>query len=86
MNLSRKFIQIWLTITSVIGFLVGWIFLSHTVEAKTVTQVGSTTVEMPAIQAIPTLNSQGSGSNNVQTFSVNPPQQSFAPAFRTGGS
>jgi len=86
MNISRKFLRIWLTITSAIGFLVGWIFLSHTVEAKTITQVGNTTVEMPAIQSIPTLSSQSSG--NVQTFSVNPsqPQQSFVPGFRTGGS
>jgi len=86
MNISRKLIRLWLTISSVIGFVAGWIFLSHTVEAKTVTQVGNTTVEMPDIQAIPTLSS--SGLNGVQTFSVNPnpPQQSFAPSFRTGGS
>jgi hypothetical protein len=88
MNISRKILRIWLTITSAIGFLVGWIFISHTVEAKTTTQVGNTTVEMPAIQAIPTLNVQGAGGNDVQTFSVNPsqPQQSFVPGFRTGGS
>ena len=86
MSLSRKLIRIWLTISSVIGFVAGWISLSHTVEAKTVTQVGNTTLEMPAIQAIPTLSS--SGPSSVQTFSINPnlPQQSFAPSFRTGGS
>jgi hypothetical protein len=86
MSISRKFIRLWLTISSGIGFVVGWVFLSHTVEAKTVTQVGNTTVEMPAIQVIPTLSS--SGSSSMQTFSVNPnpQQQSFAPSFRTGGS
>jgi hypothetical protein len=86
MNISRKLIRIWLTISSVIGFVAGWTFLSHTVEAKTVTRVGNTTVEMSEIQAIPTLG--GSGPNSVQTFSINPnqPQQSFSPSFRTGGS
>lgn len=88
MNISRKLLRIWLTISSLIGFVAGWIFLSHTAEAKTVNQVGNTTVQMPEIQPIPTLNSQSSGGNNVQTFSVNPnpPQQSFSPEFRTGGS
>jgi len=86
MNISRRLFRLWLTISSLIGFVAGWIFLSHTVEAKTVTQIGGTTVEMPAIQAVPTLSS--SGLNNVQMFTVNPnlPQQSFALSFRTGGS
>jgi hypothetical protein len=86
MSITRKLIRIWLTISSLIGFVIGWIFLSHTVEAKAVTRVGNTVVQMPEIQAIPTLNS--SGPNNVQTFSLNPnsQQQSFAPSFRTGGS
>ena len=86
MNISRKLIRIWLTISSVIGFIAGWIFLSHTVDARTVNHVGNTSVEMPDIQAIPTLSS--SSPNNVKTFSINPnpPQQSFAPSFRTGGS
>jgi hypothetical protein len=88
MNISRNLLRIWLTITSLIGFVAGWIFLSHTVESETATQVGNTSVDMPELQAIPTLNTQSSGSNNVQTFSVNPnsQQQSFSPGFRTGGS
>ena len=88
MNISRKLLRIWLTISSVIGFVAGWIFLSHTVDTKTVNQVGNTTVDMPAIQPIPTLNAQSSSGNNLRTFTVNPnpPQQSFSPSFRTGGS
>jgi hypothetical protein len=74
MNISRKLLRTWLTIISATGFLIGWIFISHTVEAKTTTQVGSTTVNRLAIQAIPTLNGQSSGNNNVQTFSVKPVQ------------
>jgi len=88
MNISRKLLRIWLTISSVIGFIAGWIFLSHTVDTKTVTLVGNTSVNMPDIQPIPTLSTRSSGTNNVRTFTVNPnpPQQSFSPGFRTGGS
>ena len=88
MNISRKLLRIWLTISSSIGFVAGWIFLSHTVDTNSVKQVGNTNVQMPEIQAIPTLSTQGSSLNSVQTFSVNPnsAQQSFAPSFRTGGS
>jgi len=88
MNVSRKLLRIWLTISSLVGFVLGWIFLSHTVEAKTtLTQIGNTSVQMPDIQTIPTLIT-GSGQGGLQTFSINPnpPQQSFSPAFRTGGS
>jgi hypothetical protein len=86
MNISRKLLRIWLTVSSFIGFVAGWVFLSHTIERESITQVGNTTVAMPDIQAIPTLNSQSSG--NVQTFSINPnpPQQSLSPSLRTGGS
>jgi hypothetical protein len=89
MNAYRKLIRIWLTISSFIGFIAGWIFLSHTVETKTVTYVGNTAVEMPALQAIPTVGSLNTNSaiNNVQTFTVNRQAQSlFSPFMRTGGS
>ena len=88
MTVSRRLLRIWLTISSMIGFVAGWIFLSHTVRTETVTQVGNTSVNMPEIQPIPTLSTRRSGVNNGQTFTVNPnpPQQSFSPSFRTGGS
>jgi len=89
MNIYRKIIRIWLAIASFIGFIAGWVFLSHTVETKTVTYVGNTAVEMPALQAIPTVGSANPNSavNNVQTFTVNRQSQSlFSPFMRTGGS
>lgn len=88
MNISRKLLRIWLTVSSMMGFVAGWIFLSHTADTTTVQTVGNTTIQMPQIQAIPTLNAQGSSVNKVQTFSVNPNtmQQSSVPTFRTGGS
>jgi hypothetical protein len=89
MNVYRKAIRIWLAIASFIGFIAGWVFLSHTVETKTVTYVGNTAVEMPALQAIPTVQGLNTNSsvNNVQTFTLNTKSQSlFAPSMRTGGS
>ena len=92
MNTYRKFLRIWLTISSFIGFIAGWIFLSHTSTTTSVTQVGNTTVQMPAIQAIPTLgvSTDNSALNNVQSFTVNTVtsqlQNMFSPRMRTGGS
>lgn len=91
MNTSRKFLRLWLTITSFVGFIVGWFFLSHTTDVKTVT-VGNTTVTIPALQAIPTVQSVTSNSalNNVQNFTLNPNTSQapsfFSPQLRTGGS
>jgi len=89
MNIYRKLIRIWLAIASFIGFIAGWVFLSHTVETKTVTYVGNAAVEMPALQAIPTVGSANTNSavNNIQSFTVNTQSQSFfSPRLRTGGS
>ncbi len=91
MNTSKKILRWWLTITSFVGFVMGWFFLSHTADVKTVT-VGNTTVNIPALQAIPTLQSVAPNSalNNVQNFTVNQNTSSlqsfFSPRLRTGGS
>ena len=92
MNTYRKFLRIWLTVSSFIGFIAGWVFLSHTSSTTTtVTQIDNTTVELPEIQAIPTLGAtDNSALNNVQTFTVNTVtsqiQNLFSPRMRTGGS
>ena len=90
MNISRRLLRIWLTVSSFVGFIAGWIFLSHTTDTDTITQVGNTKVNMPEVQAIPTLRGmdEDSDRNDVQTFSINPnsAQPSFSPNLRTGGS
>jgi len=86
MNVSRKLLRIWLTISSLVGFVLGWIFLSRTVEAATPTRIGNTSIAMPDIQAIPTLSTEDLNANGRRTFSVNPSQPSFMPRLRTGGS
>ena len=93
MNTYRKFLRIWLTISSFIGFIAGWFFLSHTsTTTSSSVQVGNTTVQLPAIQAIPTLgvSANNSAASNVQSFTVNTVtsqlQNMFSPSMRTGGS
>ena len=94
MNTYRKFLRIWLTVSSFIGFIAGWLFLSHTsTTTSSVTQIGNTTAQLPQIQAIPTLmgaTTNTSTLNNVQTFTVNTVtsqlQNLFAPQMRTGSS
>lgn len=92
MNTYRKFLRIWLTISSFIGFIAGWVSLSHSSSPTTsVTQFGNT-AQLPAIQAIPTLGTgtDNSALNNVQSFTVNTVtsqlQNLFSPPMRTGGS
>jgi len=92
MNAYRKLLRIWITVTSFIGFVAGWVFLSRTSDTTAVTQVGNTTIEMPALQAVPTVESLNSNSalNNVQNFNVNTNPSFFqsllSPRMRTGGS
>lgn len=88
MNTYKKILRIWITISSFIGFLVGWVFISHTVDTKTVMYVGNTAVQMPAIPTLPALDgtTSNSGVGNVQSFTVTTSQQNFSPVFRTGGS
>jgi len=89
MNAYKKILRIWITITSFIGFLVGWVFLSRTTESEIVTYVGNTVVTMPEIQTIPALgdtSTSNTKSEDVQFFTVNVAPQSSSPMFRTGGS
>jgi hypothetical protein len=86
MNIPRKLLRIWLTVSSLVGFVLGWIFLSQTVEAATPTRVGNTSVNMPDIQAIPTLSTDSVNSNSLRSFAFRPVQPSFLPRLRTGGS
>ena len=75
-------LRFWITITSVLSFVGGWIMLAHAPKPATLfPQVA------PTLEALPPLFSD---SNNVQSqsfFSVQPRQRfGGSPFFRTGGS
>jgi len=89
MSLYRKFLRYWLTAASLFGFLLGWVFISHSTESEeTITTIdGQTlTIEMPSIPSVDDLTAPTSDTNDVQTFTFNQSQSSFAPQMRTGGS
>lgn len=89
MSLYRKFLRFWLTVASLIGFLLGWIFISHTIEPETslITSSGDTlTITMPGIPSVESLADPTTDTRNLQTFTLTQNQSGFTPQMRTGGS
>jgi len=89
MSLYRKLLRYWLTAASLVGFLIGWIFISHSTEPEnTITTAdGQTlTIEMPSIPSVDNLAAPATDTNGIQTFTFNQNQPGFAPQMRTGGS
>ncbi len=84
-------IRFWITITSVLSFLTGWIMLAHAPK-PTQSSFGTTNVAtpLPTLEPLNSLSTFGSDDNNFQNqplFGVQPNTRSqFRPAFRTGGS
>ncbi|HMZ08629.1 MAG TPA: hypothetical protein PK078_13515 [Anaerolineales bacterium] len=90
MNIYRQILKIWITVTSVIGFVAGWVFLSRAAELEEITTIGNTAINMPEMPSLPTLDgsvTDTSNPGNVQSFTVNTaPQTNFTQPMRTGGS
>jgi len=91
MKFLKLGIRFWITITSVLSFLTGWILLAHAPKPMP-SSSGATTVATP-LPTLEPLNSPsrfGSDDDNFQNqplFSVQPNTRSqFRPSFRTGGS
>jgi len=93
-------LHLWIALTSVISFLIGWIVLAHApkpVQAQSYSSATSsssvTVAPLPTLVPIQTLNlNGGSGFQNSQ-FNIQqaPPPQQFAPqqmmpVFQTSGS
>ncbi len=91
MKLFRFALNIWITIASVVSFLIGWAVLAHSPKP-----VQPSTSQSPAVNVtpLPTLtplqNFQFGGDNNQPNFQVQapPPVQNIMPQplFQTGGS
>jgi len=95
MKLYRKALRLWITITSLISFLIGWVFLAHIPEsalsASTSTDTMTNTLDLPAIPSVNGLANTNPNSNGVQLFSFVPSttqtqSQAASPTFRTRGS
>ncbi len=92
MKLFRFALNIWITIASVLSFLIGWVVLAH--SPKPVQNTSTSQSPVVNVTPLPTLtpmqNFQFGGNNNLQNFQVQAPSpvQNIMPQplFRTGGS
>ena len=46
MNIYRKLLRWWIALTSVVGFVGGWVYIARATEVGTVTYIGNTAVTM----------------------------------------
>ncbi len=89
MKLFRFALNIWITIVSVLSFLIGWVALAHSPKPVQHTQATlSSVAPLPTLTPLQNLPFGSNGGNNFQTFQS--PSNNFnsapAPIFRTGGS
>ena len=89
MKLLRFGIRFWITITSILSFLTGWIMLAHAPKPGASSTSSSTiTSPLPTLEPLRPLSEFESGDDDFQnpsSFNFQP-QNQFRPSFRTGGS
>jgi hypothetical protein len=91
MKLLKIGIRFWITITSVISFLTGWVMLAHAPKPnQTNSPATNLAVPLPTLEPLNPLPSFGSDDDTFQNqslFNAQPSVRSqFRPSFRTGGS
>lgn len=93
MKLLKFGLRFWITLTSVVSFIGGWIMLAHAPKpnqqnsAYTNLSIASA-APVPTLEPLPPLSdfNAGGGSDQNQTFFQQQPSFGFRPTFRTGGS
>lgn len=91
MKLLKIGIRFWITITSVLSFLMGWVMLAHAPKPNQAGSPSTTIVgPLPALEPLspfPDFDSDEDSIQNRSFFNTGPSINSqFRPAFRTGGS
>jgi len=91
MKLLKNGIRFWVTISSVLSFLTGWIMLAHAPKPNQASSVSTNiSAPLPTLEPLRPLSDFGSDDNSFQNqplFNVQPSVRSqFRPSFRTGGS
>ena len=94
MKLVKIGLRIYIAISTIMGFLVGWILLAHSGKPATYTTAaqGITTQfaaqVVPTLAPIPSLDQLAGGATAVQPLQPLPqiPSVGFAPRIRTSGS
>jgi len=87
MRLFRFALNIWITLVSIMSFLLGWVILGHSPKPVQPTSQPSTVSVAPLPTLTPLDSPQFGSGNSIQNFQV---QNGFSsvpqPIFRTGGS
>jgi hypothetical protein len=91
MKLLKFGLRFWITFTSVVSFVAGWIMLAHAPKPdqqnSAYTSISSS---VPTLEPLPPLSDFNSNGNDAQSqpFSLfqQRPSFGFRPTFRTGGS
>ena len=92
MKLLRSALRFWITLTSVLSFVGGWVILAHApkpvqLNPSPLLNIGSS---VPTLEPLPPLSGSNSGGNSFQNqplFSVQPSVRARSnPMFTTGGS
>lgn len=91
MRLLKLGIRFWITVTSVVSFLTGWIMLAHAPKPAQASSASTNiSAALPTPEPLRPLSDFGSDeddSQNQPLFNVQPSVRSqFRPSFRTGGS
>jgi hypothetical protein len=92
MKFLKLGIHFWITITSVLSFLTGWVMLAHAPKpAQSNSSATSVATPLPTLEPLNSLSTFGTTDENSSQsepfFNVQPsPRSQFRPAFRTGGS
>jgi hypothetical protein len=95
MKVIKKFLKYWITLSSVAGFLIGWLFVSQASEAKfantPVTSAGvaqQVIISLPPVPSIDALVNSGGQPviQQAQQFTIVQAPAVSQPRLRTGGS
>ena len=85
MKLWKTLIRIWLTLASLISFVVGWIVLAHAPKPNQFKP--SSVPAMPRLDPVPSLDQVIAGNGQSQAPQINVfPSQSRTRILRSGGS
>jgi hypothetical protein len=90
MKLLKFGLRFWLTLTSVVSFVAGWIMLAHAPKPDQQNSVYSsvTSSTAPTLEPLPLLSDFNANNNSQDQFQLfqQRPSFGFRPTLRTGGS
>jgi hypothetical protein len=79
-------LRIWIAISSLFGFLGGWILLGHSPKPVQMAQAVSMAMQPAALPTLPPLPDFSQPGAVVQPLQALPQASFFSPRLRTGGS